>query len=196
MMQAAICNTSVERYFSELNARMADLSAADRDEFLRELRAHVLDRLQQVAEPTDEQCRAVLAALGTPEEIARQYRLEMILNRAAKSRSPLVLLRSTLRLALTGVQGFMVFIVAMVGYLMGVSFSLCALLKPFFPQNVGFYISRHGLNLAQFPDQYGHEVLAPWFIPICLALGLLTIHGTTVLLKFLIRHFRKLKQRI
>lgn len=195
-MQAAICNSNVERYFSELSAQMADLSATDRDEFLRELRAHVLDRLQQVAEPTDEQCRAVLAALGTPEEIARQYRLEMILNRAARSRSPLVLLRSALRLALTGVQGFMVFIVAMVGYLIGVSFSLCALLKPFFPNNIGFYVSRHGLNLAQFPDQYGHEVLAPWFIPICLAVGLLVIHATTLLLKFLIGHFRRLKERI
>lgn len=195
-MQAAICNSNVERYFSELRARMTDLSAADRDEFLRELRAHVLDRLQQVAEPTDDQCRTVLAALGTPEEIARQYRLEMILNRAARSRSPLVLLRSAVRLALTGVQGFMVFIVAMVGYLMGVSFSLCALLKPFFPRNVGFYVSNHGLNLAQFPDQYGHEILQPWFIPICLAAGLLVIHGTTLLLKFLIGHFRRLKERI
>jgi len=195
-MQAAICNTNVERYFSELNARMADLSAGEREEFVRELRAHVLDRLQQVAEPTDDQCRAVLAALGTPEEIARQYRLEMILNRAAKSRSPLVLLRGTLRWALTGVQGFMVFIVAIVGYMTAVSFYACALMKPFFPDNVGFYVSRHGLNLAQFPNQYGHEVLQSWFIPITLVVGLLLMQGTTMLLKFLIRHFRKLKQKI
>lgn len=195
-MQAVICNTNVERYFSELNARMADLSAGEREEFVRELRAHVLDRLQQVAEPTDDQCRAVLAALGTPEEIARQYRLEMILNRAAKSKSPLVLLRGTLRWALTGVQGFMVFIVAMVGYITALSFYACALMKPFFPDNVGFYVSRHGLNLAQFPNQYGHEVLQTWFIPITLVLGLLLMQGTTMLLKFLIRHFRKLKQRI
>ncbi|HEY6351217.1 MAG TPA: hypothetical protein VI636_17575 [Candidatus Angelobacter sp.] len=195
-MQAAICNTSIERYFSELNARMADLSAGEREEFVRELRAHVLDRLQQVAEPTDGQCQAVLAALGTPEEIARQYRLEMILNRAAKSRSPLVLLRGTLRWALTGVQGFMVFIVAIVGYMTSVSFYACALMKSFFPDNVGFYVSKHGLNLAQFPHQYGHEVLQTWFIPITLVLGLLLMQGTTMLLKFLIWHFRKLKQRI
>ncbi len=195
-MQTAICNPMVENYFSELNRKMADLSAVQREEFVRELRAHVLDRLQQVAVPSDDQCRAVLAAMGTPEEIARQYRLEMILNRAARSTSPLVLLRTTLRWALTGVQGFLVFFVGFTGYAMALSFYVCALLKPFFPRNVGFFVGSHGLNMAQFPIQHGQEVLEKWFIPVALIVGLLLMQGTTMLLRSLIWRFGKLKQRI
>jgi hypothetical protein len=57
-------------------------------------------------------------------------------------------------------------------------------------------VSSHGLNLAQFPHQHGYELLQTWFIPITLVAGLLLMQGTTTLIKFLILHFRKLKQRI
>src|SRR5262245_41971767 len=98
-MNTAPCNPMIEVYFSELEAKIADSPKAARQEFLQELRAHVLDRLQQTASPTEDECRAILAALGTPEEIARHYRVEAALSRAKRSNSPLLLLRSTLRWA-------------------------------------------------------------------------------------------------
>jgi uncharacterized membrane protein len=66
-------NPMIENYFTQLNAKMADLPQEQRQDFLMELRAHVMDGLQQMAVPTDHDCRSVLDALGTPEEIARQY---------------------------------------------------------------------------------------------------------------------------
>ncbi len=116
-MNTATCNPMIELYFSELESKMAGLPKPARQEFLQELRAHVLDRLQQTAEPTETQCRAVLVALGAPEEIARHYLIETALSRARRSNSPLLLLRSTLRWALTGMQGFAVFMAALVGYM-------------------------------------------------------------------------------
>src|SRR5579859_5294638 len=104
-MNTVACNPMIESYFSELEAKMAGCPRTEREEFIRELRAHMFDRLQQMVAPTEDQCRAALNAMGAPEEIARQYRLEMILNRAAESSSPLLLLRSTMRWAVTGVQG-------------------------------------------------------------------------------------------
>ena len=69
-MNTTACNPMIEDYFSQLEAKMTDLPAVDRQDFTRELRAHVLDRLEQVAVASEADCRAALKALGTPDEIA------------------------------------------------------------------------------------------------------------------------------
>jgi hypothetical protein len=89
-----------------------------------------------------------------------------------------------------------VFVVALIGYLLAASFYLCALLKPFFPQNVGFYVGDFGINLAQFPVQQGHEIFAPYFIPLMILFGYLATFGTTLLIRFLVRHLSQLRKRI
>ncbi len=177
-MNTAACDPMIEDYFSELEAKMSDLPAADRQEFTRELRAHVLDRLEQIAVASEADCRSVLKALGTPEEIARQYRLERIMSRSAWRTSPLAILRTTSRWALTGVQGFVVFMIAFTGYAFAAGFYLGALLKPFFPRNVGFFVGRQGLNLAAWPEPQGVAVLDSYFIPLSVLLGFLFTLGT------------------
>jgi uncharacterized membrane protein len=137
----------------------------------------------------------VLKALGTPDEIARQYRMEMILRGSSWRLSPLTVLRTLLRWTVASVQGYAVFVVAMIGYFLAASLYICALLKPFFPRNVGFFIG-DGFNLASFPVQRGHEVLASWFIPITVVAGYLATLGTTMLIRFLIRHFTRLRKKI
>jgi uncharacterized membrane protein len=186
----------IELYFSELEAKIADSPKPARQEFLQELRAHVLDRLQQAAAPTEDQCRAILAALGTPEEIARHYRVEAALSRAKRSNSPLLLLRSTLRWALTGAQGFSVFMVALIGYMTALGFYILAILKPIFPHNVGLFAGPDGFNFAYLPHPHGHELLGTYFPLVTLFLGLFLMQGTTMLIRFLITRVGRLKQRI
>jgi uncharacterized membrane protein len=195
-MNTTICNPMIEDYFSQLDAKMSDLPQADRQEFTRELRAHVLDRLEQVTTATDADCRSVLKALGTPEEIARQYRLERIMRGSAWKISPWSVLRTLLRWTITGVQGYAVSMVALIGYILAASFYLAALLKPFFPHNVGFFVGRQGMNLAAWPAPHGVAVLDSYFIPLSVLLGYLFTLGTTVLIRFLVRRFARLKQRI
>ena len=195
-MNTTVCNPMIEDYFSQLEAKMSDLPQADRQELARELRAHVLDRLDQATVATEADCRVVLKALGTPEEIARQYRLERIMSRSAWRISPLSVLRTLLRWTITGVQGYAVFTVALIGYVLSTSFYLTALLKPFFPHNVGFFISSRGLNLAAWPQPHGVAVLDAYFIPLSVLLGYLFTLGTTVLIRSLMRRFATLKQRV
>jgi uncharacterized membrane protein len=195
-MNTAACNPMIELYFSELEAKIADSPKPARQEFLQELRAHVLDRLQQAAAPTEDQCRAILAALGTPEEIARHYRVEAALSRAKRSNSPLLLLRSTLRWALTGAQGFAVFMIAFIGYVSALSFYILAILKPIFPHNVGLFVGSFGFNFAYMPHPHGRELLGVYFPLVTLFLGLFLMQGTTLLIRFLITRVGKLKQRI
>lgn len=196
-MNTTACNPMIENYFSQLDSKMADLPADDRQELMRELRAHVLDRLDQATVATEADCRSVLKALGTPEEIARQYRLERLMNRSAWKISPLSVLRTLLRWTITGVQGYTVFIVALLGYVLAATFYLTALLKPFFPRNVGVFVSGEGVNLARFPDPPpGTEVLGAYYIPIAVVVGYLLTLATTLLIRFIMRRFGKLKQRI
>jgi uncharacterized membrane protein len=187
----------IESYFAALANQLSDLPQAKRDEVVRELRAHLFDRLEQIAVPTDDDCRTVLKAMGSPEEIARQYRLELLLNRSAWRISPWSVLRTLFRWTLTGIQGYIVFVLAVIGYTMAAAFYITALLKPFFPHNVGVFISEQCLNLAHFPGPPpGTEILGVYYIPVAVFVGFLFTLGTTLAIRFVARHFGKLKQKV
>jgi uncharacterized membrane protein len=192
-----IANPMIESYFDALSTQLADLPRSRRDEVVRELRAHVMDRLEQTTVPSNEDCRAVLDALGTPEEIARQYRVELLLKRSAWRISPWKMLRTLSRWTLTGIQGYIVFVVAMVGYLMGAAFYITALLKAFFPHHVGIFVGPEGLNIARFPDPPpGTELVGPFYVPIAICAGFLFTFLTTITIRFVVRKFGYWKQRI
>lgn len=190
-------NPMIESYFAALATQLSDLAQPKKDEVIRELRAHVFDRLEQIADPTDEECRAVLRAMGSPVEIARQYRVELLLNRSAWRISPWKMLRTLFRWTLTGIQGYLVFVMAMVGYILAAYFYITALLKPLFPHNVGVFVSSEGIDLTHFPDPpMGTEILGPYYIPVAVFVGYLLTFITTLAIRFVIRRFGKLKQRV
>ena len=196
-MNTATCSPMIENYFAQLGSKMADLPQNQRQDFLMELRAHVMDRLEQVASPSEEDCRNVLNALGTPDEIARQYRMELLLKRSTWRISPISVLRTSLRWTVAGIQGYLVFIVAMIGYVVSACFFITALLKPIFPHHVGLFVNEEGVQIARFPFQpHGHELLGNYFIPLAVILGYLITLATTLLIRFLARHGRSLRQRL
>jgi uncharacterized membrane protein len=190
-------NPMIESYFAALTTQLSDLPQPKRDEVIRELRAHVFDRLEQIAVPTDDDCRTVLTAMGTPVEIARQYRLELLLNKSAWRIAPWSLLRTLFRWTLTGIQGYVVLVVALIGYTLGGCLYITALLKPLFPHHVGLFVSEQGINVARFPDPPpGVEVLGPYYIPFAVFLGFLCTLGTTLAIRFVVRRFGRLKQKV
>ncbi|HEY1938608.1 MAG TPA: hypothetical protein VGJ33_11790 [Candidatus Angelobacter sp.] len=190
-------NPMIESYFAALETQLSDLPRPRREEVLRELRAHVLDRLEQVTVPSTDDCRTVLKAMGTPEEIGRQYRLELLLNKSAWKISPWKMLRTLFRWTLTGIQGYIVFVIAMLGYTTAACFYVTALMKPLFPHNVGLFVSEHCINLAGFPIQpSGVEMLGPYYIPVAVFVGYLFTLVTTLAIRFVVRRFGNLKQKV
>jgi uncharacterized membrane protein len=190
-------NPMIESYFAALETQLGDLPRLKRDEVVRELRAHLFDRLEQITVPTDDDCRTVLKAMGTPQEIARQYRLELLLSRSAWKISPWSMLRTLFRWTLTGIQGYIVFVLALLGYTVGASFYITALLKPFFPHNVGVFVGDEGLNLARFPEPPpGTEILGSYYVPVAVFLGFLFTLVTTLAIRFVVRRFGRLKQKV
>src|ERR1700760_4610781 len=102
----------VELYLMHLNAALLGIPRAEREEFLREIRAHIFEKLQQDGAIVP----AVLEALGGPEDLASQFLAKCNLTKSARSWSPWVLMRTAVRWGLTGFQGFAMFVIAIIGY--------------------------------------------------------------------------------
>jgi len=183
---------AIELYLTHLNAALLRVPRVEREDFLKEIRVHIFEKLEQQGANIPE----VLAGLGQPEELAQQFLSECSLSKSARSWSPWTLMKAATRWGLTGVQGFAMFFVGVIGYAFAFAFYACAVLKPFFPRNVGFYLSSQGLSLANFPYAHGHEVGAPWFIPTMVVLGFFSVAGTSVALRAMMRKFAAARQRL
>jgi uncharacterized membrane protein len=183
----------VNDYLTRLRAALTDMTVSEREDIVEEIRMHIRERASDPQFSVD----AVLAGLGAPDELAQQYRTGLLVQRARSSVSPLVILRAALGWATTGVEGFIVFAIAVTGYATGVCFLLLALMKPFFPANAGLWVGPDQFNFSMRmgatmtnPAPPVHEVLGWWLIPVCLAMGSLSLVLTTKLLQFLLRRFR------
>lgn len=185
-------DSRVNDYLGQLRGALTGMTLAEREDIVEEIRMHIRERSGDSPASLDE----VLAGLGPAEELAGQYRTGLLVQKARHSISPLLILRAALRWALTGVEGFVVFLIAVVGYLTGGGFLLLALLKPIFPQRTGLWI---GPDAFEFTIRLGalpvstpalHEVLGWWFMPVCAVMGSLTLVATTKLIQFLMKRFR------
>jgi len=76
------------------------------------------------------------------------------------------------------------------------SLYLTALLKPFFPDNVGMYVSDKGINLASFPVQHGHDIMGNYYVAFAVLMGYLFTFGTTLLIRLLMRRLGALRRSI
>ena len=137
--------TQVNDYLARLRAALTGMTVSEREDIVEEIRMHIRERSSDPQSSLD----TVLAGLGPADELAQQYRTGLLVQRAQKSRSPLVILRAALRWATTG-SGRLhrVRRSRSIGYATGVSFLLLALMKPFFPANTGLWVG---------PDQFGFQ---------------------------------------
>src|SRR5580658_7194502 len=98
---------TIDRYL--LRFRLALTGVKDKEELVSEIRSHIVERLEDHSRPTDVVVEQTLLGLGTPEVLAARYQTEDLLQRASTTMSPMLLLRATMRLAMTGIRGFFAF---------------------------------------------------------------------------------------
>jgi uncharacterized membrane protein len=185
-----------DSYLTTLRLHLGPLTLGEREEIVREIGAHIRDSMEE----SGGNVATVLARLGPAEELAAQYRDGLLISKASRSFSPVVLLRATLRLATKGVFGIVVFFAGVFGYAVGGGLALCGLLKPIFPANTGVWIGGlHGFNsgvLFPAPAPPAHEVLGMWYIPLALTLGSLTLLATTAVIRVALRTSQRWQARL
>jgi len=188
----------IDAYLTKLRARLRGINEQDVRDIVEELRSHILDKMG-TGEVTTAAVVATLAALGSPEELASEYMTDNLLTRAEVSRSPLRLLESLFRWASLSIAGFFAFMGSVVGYLLGVTLILCALLKPVHPQTAGLWILQAGtddlmislrLGFGNAPTG-GKELLGWWIVPLGLLVGCGLVMLTTRFGLWCVRQYRK-----
>jgi uncharacterized membrane protein len=182
----------IENYLAKLGVHLGPLTLAEREEIVREIRAHIRDSVEETGATVD----TVLARLGSPAALAVQYRDGLLITKASRSFSPITLLRATLRVATKGVAGVVVFFLGVFGYACGGGLVLTALVKPILPGNTGVWVedghfSSSGV-LFPPPPPPAHEILGMGYILIALVVGSLTLLLTT----WAIRMFLGFSQRV
>jgi uncharacterized membrane protein len=182
----------IESYLNTLRVSLGPIAIGDREEIVREIAAHVRDSSEQSGASIE----TVLKRLGPAEKLAREYRDGLLIRRASRSFSPVLLLRGALRLATRGISGVFVLFTAMFGYLIGGGLLIVAFAKCFAPGHTGVWVE-NGRLVSAGAIEYGlsphaHEVLGYWIIPLALTLGSLLFIATT----WIIRSSLRLSQRV
>jgi uncharacterized membrane protein len=180
--------TRIDAYLMNLRRCLGELPPEEVNDILREIRSHILERVEAAGQLTDEKLVSILKALGKPEDIGPLYQADAMVARARSSFSPTLILRTVLRWAMKSAVGFAVFIVGLTGYGMALSFLICAVMKPIFPDHVGAWLGDGGFSMGlEVPAPHRTEVLGWWIIPIGLVAGTLLLIATTRFLRWMLR---------
>jgi len=213
---------AIDQYCNRLWKALHKVPSPDRDEIVREVRGHILERLEAEPRVTEQVLTEILRAVGDPTELASEYRTQAVLRQARHSKSPWSLLRATLRWAATSVIGVVAFLATVMGYGCATAFFLCAFLKPMFPSRIGLWLApQHTLCFGYWngrlsgTELYGisvrppasfvlgtlgptdgpvRELLGAWLSPMGVLCGVLCFLATSLIARWLIRRFSQNKK--
>jgi len=154
------------------------LSPAVAADAVREVESHIRDAVAEAGDVPDEHAalEGILRRLGPPMRVAQAYSLELVMDEAAATGRLTSVLRSLFHAATTGVIAFFAAFGLFVGYSMGIAFVVIAMMKPIFPNNVGFWTTPNGILVSSgvnFPSVREGLVFhtSYWIIPGALLIG-------------------------
>jgi len=166
----------MEAYLGSLRQRLRGMDRENAREIEVELRTHIKDKASANGAMTSSSVEAALTALGSPDEIAREY-----LSGYMKSRRRV--LGGLFRRAGLSIAGLTVLLGLITGYFTGALLILCAILKPFHPHAAGLWLlgdDEFSLRLGfGNPPGNGKDLLGWWIVPVGFAIGCVLVTLTT-----------------
>jgi hypothetical protein len=189
----------IEAYLGRLRRLLSGVNQQGAAEIIEELHSHILERVEASGDGTSSSVATILAALGSPDELANEYLTDNLLARAEASRSPLQILKSLFRWASLSVAGFFVLAISVLGYFLGAVFIMVAALKPFHPQAAGLWLLGNGAGDAEISLRLGfggvppegRDLLGWWVVPVGLLAGCAVVVLTTRLALWCTRLYRR-----
>jgi uncharacterized membrane protein len=131
---------AIDRYLETLRKHCARVSPAEADEFVGEIRSHIMDRISAQDNPTPETLEALLQRVGDPKQLAARLVAQTEIRRATRSLSPWTILRGILRFAMKGVAGVVSFLITVAAYGCAAVCALVIVLKPVLPHRIGLWL--------------------------------------------------------
>lgn len=189
----------IESYLNEVRAGLRGIPSAQAVEIVQELRSHILDRALTGGDVTEAAVAAALERLGRPKEVAAMYVAENIVTRAETSFSPWLVLKGLFRWAGISTAGVFVFFGALTGYVLALSFTLSALMKPFAPERVGLWVREDDYSLVVLgmtdAPHSATELLGWWIIPVGLMVGIGLFLLTSQFSLWSLRKFQQMRAK-
>ena len=177
------------------------LSPAIAADAVREVESHIRDAVAEAGDVPDESdaLERILGRLGPPMRVAQAYSLELVMDEAAATGRVMAVLRSLFHGATMGVLAFFTAFGLFVGYSMGIAFLIVAIMKPIFPNNVGFWMTPNGILVSSgvnFPSVRDGLVFHTtyWIVPGAALIGLVLLFLTHALARRWIAWFRSRRQ--
>ncbi len=169
----------IEEYLKQVRVHLRRVRKDQVLEIVAELRSHILESASLQGDVTLDGVNAAIQALGSPQDLAREYANDAVLARAETSRSPLRMLDSLFGWATVSVAGFLVLIITIAGYFLGIVCLMVALLKPFHPAAAGLWVLPNSPDDMEIsvrmgfgtPPSNGHEIIGWWIVPLGLLVG-------------------------
>jgi hypothetical protein len=184
----------IDAYLKRLRQGLGELPAAEAAEVEREIRGHILERIDSMHSIDASALTVILEALGKPEDLGALYQSRAMVARARASLSPLLILRTAVRWAGKSIGGLAACVLALFGYTTGLSCVVSAILKIFHPDRVGLWVGPHTWNLsmgyltaAERIHEHAHEVLGWWLIPVMFMAGPIILIVTTIIVRWGLR---------
>ena len=118
------------------------LPRAVAEDATREIESHLRERIAAVSAADDERAalERILTELGPPLRVAQAYSAERTIDEAVVTGKVVPILRAIWQVALSSVFGFFAALGVLAGYLVGFAFLVIGIMKPIFPNNVGFWV--------------------------------------------------------
>jgi uncharacterized membrane protein len=156
-----------EDYARRLDAGLKRLPTEERERIVLEIRGHLAERAAAGA------LDASLSALGRPELLARTFVEDHQMTTALAQTNPTALLVTVLDRATRSVAAAVIGFGALSLYLLSIGFALVAVLKPLFPEHVGFWLDP--LKFGAFVGETlpaGPELLGWKIVPVAAGLAI------------------------
>jgi uncharacterized membrane protein len=145
---------AIDRYLETLRKHCARVSPAEADEFVGEIRSHIMDRVSAEDNPTPDTLDAILRRVGDPKQLAARLVAQTEIRRAARSLSPWTILRGILHFAMKGVAGAISFLITAAAYGCAAVCALVIVLKPMLPHRIGLWLGpAHTLTLGYWDGE-------------------------------------------
>ena len=156
-----------EDYFKEIDLLLKNAPDDQRNTIRNELESHVFEAMQEEVTGNElEELKAVFKDLGKPDDIVPPMLEGLIIEAARNSNNPIVILRVAIIHIGQGVATTLRAFTIIFLNLMGLTFLAMAVLKPFMPQNVGFFTDETGIpsigiigNTDQMTEHLGYFVI-------------------------------------
>lgn len=196
---ANTAQNKIDSYLERLRQGLRGMNDEGVWEVIEELRSHITEKATAKGELNELSVDAALAALGTPETLAREYLTDALLSRTQDTRSPARILNGLFHWASLSVAGLFALLASLAGYSFGLLCLFSAMLKVVHPATAGVWSlldATGDTNLSVRlgfgpPPANGHELLGWWIVPLGLGLGFACLLLTTSFARWFIRQFRQ-----